>query len=271
MNDEDDTIAKLVQLAGRRAAVDPERMNRVRESVHAEWQQVARRRKRTRTILSAIAVAAAVAIALFLIPTRNAEPALILETKNEFKTHNWNGATLRLDANTRVRIESEDHAFLESGAIFYSSEQRAGTITIGTTLGEIRDVGTQFEVRLNGDGVRVRVREGLVEMRDKTAAAGEELFATATTITQRKAAMHGEEWSWIERAAPPLVLEGQTLEAVVERVAREKGLRVEWNVSARDVVLHGDVPLSLDEALDAATAAAGVTYRIHDGTLTVTR
>jgi ferric-dicitrate binding protein FerR (iron transport regulator) len=271
MNDEDDTIAKLVQLAGRRPAVDPERMNRVRESVHAEWQQVARKRKRTRVILGAIAVAAMISIALFLIPARETKPALILETKGEFKTHHWNGATLRLDANSRVIIESNDRAVLERGAIFYSSDQRKDTIIIDTVLGEIKDVGTQFEVRVENEAVRVRVREGVVEMRNRTASAGEEIVATDTDTTIRKVPTHGETWSWIERAAPPLVLEGQTLEAVVERVAREKGLRVEWNVTARKVVLHGDVPLSLDEALDAATAAAGVTYRIDDGTLTVTR
>jgi hypothetical protein len=44
---------------------------------------------------------------------------------------------------------------------------------------------------------------------------------------------------------------------------------VRWETSSRNVTLHGAVPLSLDEALDAATAAAGVTYRIDGDELVV--
>ena len=42
-----------------------------------------------------------------------------------------------------------------------------------------------------------------------------------------------------------------------------------WSGAPRDVILHGDVPLSVDEALDAATGAAGVSYRIANGELEV--
>ena len=66
-------------------------------------------------------------------------------------------------------------------------------------------------------------------------------------------------------------LEGKTLETVLRQVAEEKGWTLEWSGSGdvRGVVLHGNMPLSAAEALDAATAAAGVAYRIEGDRLIV--
>jgi ferric-dicitrate binding protein FerR (iron transport regulator) len=249
MSDEqDDTIARLVRMAGRRPGVDPERMARVREAVRAEWQRDVNRR-RTRTALMAIAsvaVAATLAAVLLFLP-KSSPPERILETAT---THDWNGATLRLSPGTRVRV-GEDIAVLEAGTVYYSSGTRTDQITIRTPLGDVRDVGTAFEVKLDQQGLHVRVDQGLVELRGTTIGAGMSLFATATTVEQL------------------ITLEGQTLREVVERVAKAKELSVRWETSARDAKLHGDVPLPLDEALDAATAAAGVRYRIEGKELVV--
>lgn len=246
MNDEqDDTVAKLVRMAGRRPGVDPERMARVRDAVHSEWQRNLGRR-RTRTAIIAIAVAATLAAVLFFVQAPVEKPERILETAT---THDWNGATLRLEPGTRVRLE-EDVAFLERGTIYYSSGTRTDQITIRTPLGDVRDVGTAFEVKLDGDGLHVRVDQGLVEMRGTTIGAGMALFATAATVEQL------------------ITLEGQTLREVVERVAQAKGLSVRWETRPRDAKLHGGA-LSLDEALEAATAASGVSYRIEGDQLVV--
>jgi hypothetical protein len=113
----------------------------------------------------------------------------------------------------------------------------------------------------------VRVRDGAVIVRDQTARAGTELLADRTSVTSRTIATSGEEWAWIENAAPPIVLEGKSLDEVLRLIAVEKGLTLQR--SGPDQTLHGDVPLSVSEALDAATAAAGVTYRIQDDRLIV--
>ncbi|HYK06075.1 MAG TPA: FecR family protein [Thermoanaerobaculia bacterium] len=278
MNEEnDDTVAKLVRMAGRRPQMDPERIARVREAVHDEWQRGLTRKRRWRYgMAAAAAIAATVAGAVLLLrPEVEVRPHITLvarqlETQGNFVSHDWNGATLRLDANTRV-IVAGDTATLERGAIYYSSERSTKRVRISTPLGDVRDVGTQFEVRLDPGTLRVRVREGLIELRGTTAGAGTQLIATATTLTQQPIAVHGDTWSWVERAAPPIALEGQTLGSIVDRIAREKGLGVRWHTAARDVVLHGNLPLTIDEALDAATAAAGVSYRVEGDELVVTR
>lgn len=279
MNDEnDDTVARLVRMAGRRPQLDPDRMARVREAVHDEWQRGVTHKRRWRVGIAATAtaaVAATMAGLLLLRPATVDRPritpaARALETTGNFASHDWNGATLRLDANTRVLLAG-NVATLERGAIFYASGRGTSPVRISTRLGDVRDIGTQFEVRLEPDMLRVRVREGVVELRGTTAGAGTQLTATATTLTQQRIATHGDGWSWIEQAAPPIALEGQTLGSVLDRIAREKGLRLRWEATARDVVLHGNVPLTIDEALEAATAAAGVSYRIAGDELVVTR
>jgi ferric-dicitrate binding protein FerR (iron transport regulator) len=270
MNDErEDTLAKLVRLAGPRPRPDAQRTARVREAVYEEWQRATRRRNRLRYGAGA-AIAASLAALLYLqtVPKQPSAPGRIIDTaRGSVTSVDWNGATLRLDGGTRVRIESPKEATLERGKLYFSSEGRTG-VAIKTPFGTVRDIGTQFEARLGEDELRVRVREGIVDVRGTRAQAGSEVVATRDTVTQGPVATSGAEWAWIERAAPPIILEGLTVGAVVERAAREKGLRVEWNTE-RNIILHGSVALTPDEAIEAATAAAGAHYRIEGDTLIV--
>jgi hypothetical protein len=71
------------------------------------------------------------------------------------------------------------------------------------------------------------------------------------------------------RAAPPVRLEGKSLRNVVDHVAREKGLTVRYDVKPSDAPLHGDVALSLDEALDAAVRASALTEHTEGDTLVI--
>lgn len=274
MNDENDPIATLVRLAGRRPEVDAERTARVRAAVAEEWRAATRRRLWTR-IAAAAAVAAVIAAVLLLRPRiEPPAPAVERAAVRELTTPidatssvDWNGGTLRLDRDTQLRIDTDRTATLLRGAIYYANDTPGVAVTIRTPFGDVRDVGTRFEVRLQGDALRVRVRDGAVIVRDTTARAGTELVASRTSIVSRTIPTSGEEWAWIEHAAPPIVLEGKTLDEVLRRVAVEKGLTLER--SGPDRTLHGDVPLSVGEALDAATAAAGVTYRIEGDRLIV--
>lgn len=279
MNDNDnDPIATLVRLAGRRAEVNQERTARVRAAVAEEWRASVRRRRWTRV---AVAAAIAATIGGVMLTRPRTEPVapipapVVAQKIRELTTPAdattsvaWNGGTLRLDRGTAVRLDESRVATLLRGAIYYANDTRGEAVTIRTPFGDIRDVGTRFEVRLRDDAVRVRVREGAVVLRDRTARAGTELLATRTSIAERTIATSGEDWAWIENAAPPIVLEGKTLDGVLRLVAIEKGLKLEGD-RLSEQTLHGDMPLSVSEALDAATAAAGVTYRIEGDRLIV--
>lgn len=270
MNDqENDPIATLVRLAGRRPGVDGERTARVRAAVADEWRATVRRRRWARVAVAA-AIAATIGGVLLMRPRTEPlapAPTRFVETSGSTTSVEWNGGTLRLDRETQLRIDTPRTATLLRGAIYYANDTTGAAVTIHTPFGDVRDVGTRFEARLRDDALRVRVRDGAVIVRGTTARAGTELVANRTSVTSRAVATSGEEWAWIENAAPPIVLEGKSLDEVLQRIAIEKGLTLQR--SGPDQTLHGDVPLSVSEALDAATAAAGVTYRIEGDRLIV--
>jgi hypothetical protein len=132
------------------------------------------------------------------------------------------GRSLRLDAQTEVVLAAADTLVLRRGAVYVDSGG-AGASGVGleveTALGKVREIGTQFEVRLaNGDDplLRVRVREGSVALeRDSgqdTAAAGEELsLRPGGAATRGQIAADAAEWSWAIAAAPPFLIEGARL------------------------------------------------------------
>jgi ferric-dicitrate binding protein FerR (iron transport regulator) len=269
MNEHDDPIAALIRAAGKRPHPDAAAMARVRAAVEEEWRATVRRRRVTRWSAAAAALAAVLACVLLLLPQRAAAPAgEVVVTAESPRSLDWNGNTLRLDARTRVVLLAPRLARLERGTVYFSSEANTPPVTIATPFGDVHDIGTQFETRLTAADVQVRVREGRVELRGATAGAGELLVATQERVTRGADAA---EWTWVERAAPPIRLEGMPLDEVVRRVAREKGLTPEWRTprSTRAIILHGDVPFTLDEALDAATAAAGVSWRVSGRQLVI--
>lgn len=259
MNDEernDDPIATLIRAAGKRQQASPVAMARVRAAVESEWRDEVGGRRRTRWMIGA-AAAAMLILAIVFVPRRSTEVLPTIETTAEAKSIDWKGRTLRLESGTRVVLVSDNVARLERGTLHFAS-RGGSSVTIATPFGDVHDIGTEFEVRLSTDDVRVRVSEGLVELRGTTAAAGEMLTATRTAVAKAPANL-------------PIRLEGMRLDAVLARVAREKNLTLDWHAPAatRSIVLHGDEPFSPDEALDAATAAAGVTARLTDGRLVI--
>lgn len=310
MENENDPIATLLQLAGRRPAVPADITARVRQAVREEWESRARRRTRMRFAMAAAAVVVLVAGGLVMFrKTGTVSPAAtpraiiasvetmsggaiggdgrFVETGAQLRAGDametargataslrWGAATLRMDGGTHVRLDSSRGLFLDHGAVYVASN--GARVVVSTPLGDVHDVGTEFEVRIDQDTVRVRVREGRVDLRRNgathSAAAGVELAADARgSVTQRAIPRSGSEWDWVVRAAPAMTLEGRTLRAVVDSVSREKGLTVVYAKGVGDARLHGSIPLSPDEALNAALAASGLVARTDGDRLLVQR
>jgi ferric-dicitrate binding protein FerR (iron transport regulator) len=300
-NSSDDAIAALVRLAGRRPPVPEDAARRVREAVHDEWMQTISRRRRTRWIGSAAAVAAA-AVTIVVLRTMPSTPqpraapqrvvvaggqtnGAVIYANDIYEIANgntaslaWGDAILRLDSGTRVRIASPTELTLDRGAVYVDSKHSG--VVIRTPIGSVRDIGTQFEVRLAADRMRVRVREGRIDLQHggatHSAAAGMELDADARGgVTEHSIAKSGAEWEWVVRAAPPIHLDGRTLAEVVATVTRDEGVKPVWSdAAARNAAsmrLHGDVPLTPEEALDSALVASGLTSRIDGDRLIITR
>ena len=303
----EETIARLIRLAPPRTPIPQETAQRVRAAVHEEWWNLTRQRRRFRIgVIAAIAASLLIAVVVFRrpVPPSAGEATTVIAATVESTTGtfvaasrsaaagaplhvgviaetesgstaslSWRGAALRLDQSTRVRIDSARAISLERGALYFASNGTRTHILVRTPYGTVADVGTQFEVRLEPAALRVRVREGRIDLSRGAmvvrAGTGTELMAEASGVGRRPIATSGPEWEWILHAAPPFRLEGLTVAAVASHYAREAGLQVRYATTIPAKALHGDVLLAPNEALDAAMQATGLRYRIDGQTLTV--
>lgn len=204
------------------------------------------------------------------------------------------GPSLRLDAGSRVRLLSASVVRLERGAVYVDSGPEPGgggparqALAVETLLGVATEVGTQFEVRLlAGDGaMRVRVREGRVQLEreggtgagaSRSAVAGVELTLHADgSVTEGPVALHGAPWQWVLAAAPPLAIEGMTLEDFLGWVGRETGWTIRYaevglKERAGSVVVHGTIHhLTPEEAPGVVLPGAGLEHEVVGGELLI--
>jgi ferric-dicitrate binding protein FerR (iron transport regulator) len=183
------------------------------------------------------------------------------------------GGEVRLNQRTVVRFADAREVSIERGTIYIDSGARGGSVIVRTPVGIVRDVGTRFEVGLV-DGIwRVRVREGSVRFERgdarQDADSGAELRVRGDgSFVKRPTSTYGADWMWIVRAAPPFHVEGQTLAAFLDWVARESGRRIELaddriRRSSARTILHGSIEgLTVDEAMDVILPTCGLAHRL---------
>jgi ferric-dicitrate binding protein FerR (iron transport regulator) len=222
---------------------------------------------------------------LFIAVGDNLRPGSALATAEESRAaiRLASGHSVRLDASTQIRLLDNGSLAVDRGAVYVDSGEEATTtkaLDVHTPLGVIEEIGTQFEVRLANDSVRVRLREGTVVVhqddRNHELQVGTELELNPDgSVTRRALPTHGAEWEWVVGITPMLDLEGRTAMAFLEWVARERG----WTLAfaddsvarfAGETVLGGALErLTLDEALDAVLPTCQMTYHVQSGVLVV--
>ncbi len=203
------------------------------------------------------------------------------------------GESMRLDSDTRVRFASSSSVVLERGAVYFdsigdSSGDSAGSgLEVRTTFGVVRDIGTQFEVRLvedaeAEDSLRVRVREGSIDLESNgeshRATVGEELqLDSRGALTRGPSPIHGSHWDWVVETAPAPDVTGQPLQVFLDWLAREGGWAVRFADPATaevasSTILHGDVrSLTPLQASSMVLRGSGLDYRLEEGVLVIER
>ncbi len=184
------------------------------------------------------------------------------------------GVSARLDHDTRLNITGAEELTLVRGALYVDAEPAASAasrLNVSTPSGSVRHVGTQYEIRLLGDGVRLRVREGRVEWHARTggfeqSGSGEQLMIAGDgTVERRPTPVYGEDWGWVAATAPGIEIEGLPLSQFLSWAGRELGREIAYAtpataVDAAGVVVHGSIAgLTPAQALDAVLA----TTRMH--------
>lgn len=195
------------------------------------------------------------------------------------------GHSIRLDRETRILIPLDGPLQLVRGAIYVdsgASESTGAGLLIQAPQGLVEEIGTQFEIRVVGEALRVRLREGAVvvhaEHGSHDVRAGNELTLESDGETRQSAiAAHDPAWGWVREVAPVIDLEGRTAYEFLRWAAREGG----WTLAFDDPQTArqaDETRLSLDtsrlqfeELLPAVLPTCRLTHRIEGGVLVISR
>lgn len=160
------------------------------EAVLAELEAVERRRARSARTrwggwVAAGGAALAATFALTVLPpTLREAPAQVYQTARaqHQKVRLADGTTIDMDAETRISVrlagDRRQVALAAGQAIFDVAHDPSRPFTVEAAGREIRDVGTQFEVRNRPDGLTVTVAQGEVEVRPSVSGAGQTYLLT---------------------------------------------------------------------------------------------
>jgi ferric-dicitrate binding protein FerR (iron transport regulator) len=315
--DESDLVASLIRAAGRRAPPPDDAYRQVLAAATAAFRdRKAQRFERNGLLAAAAVVVAAIAVALVLqwspasLQPRVATVVRLVGGVELGTGEGWqtlvdangtlapgarlrtlrgggaalaldDGASLRLAATTEVTLNGSRDVTLQSGTLYLDHRGRPGVgYRIETPAGTARDLGTQFELQVHEGLLRLRVREGRVEI-DRagqvvTGSAGEQLeFDRLGGVVRSPIAANDRAWQWVETVAPTPDMDGKSAAALIAWVARETGHRLQYESPAvqqraATVILHGNIrhltPLA---ALDAMLATTDLVYVLRDDTMEI--
>ena len=311
-----DPIEDLLKKTGKRPEVAADRRDRVRGAVQGAWKGdlAARARRRVRRVLWVSAATLAIVFGLRGFSLRPHPSGLTVsravgdawaergpwifrsadavrdgvqviagalvttDTHAKVALTDPAGRSIRLDGGTALSVSSSHALSLVRGAIYVDTGGNRADLRIETPFGTLEEIGTQFQARLDGSRLVVRVREGRVTLRGRTrratAAAGQAIMADGGKVAVADDPRR-EGWDWVEAAAPMMAIEGKSLAAFLAWAARERGARVRWadpalEVKASSIALHGSIDgMSLDKATESVMATTGVPYRWSDVELVV--
>ena len=303
-DDRDDTMRDLLRQP-RPEAVDAARAARVRRAVHAAWRDTANRTgiwQRRVAITAAAALVFAVALTLVnWLRERGAPQATAPIASTLFATSEVvfqgtaittnggraaiglpNGVELRLDSDTVITVDTERRVSLTRGASYLDSSNRKGPpepveiVARGTV---ISDIGTRYQVRLSDQELRVRVRDGRVQVASafgtREADRGGQLRVTPSGILAGRTPTSGADWDWIVRAMRPPQLEGRPLTEFLAWAERDGGRPIRFADPALErataaTIVYGAIDrLTVEEALDVVLPSCGLARRTDGDVITI--
>ena len=320
-----DSLAELIRAAGHRATPPREDYEQVLAAATGVWQRKVRGRQRRRWAYALAAGVSALAIGVTaLIYTTPQTPDLVATTRialggvkmlapghkdwqslgqaddiapgSKLRTEAdgraalvlASGTSVRLNSTTVLTLLSSSYVELLAGRIYVDSGPvaKSDAILISTAFGELRDIGTQFEVNAGPQGLQVRVREGEVRLehvdqQPQSVVAGNQLSIDAAGhATQMSFRTDDPAWTWAEALAAPF--NGRTVHEFLSWIARESGRRIRFvndsvELASRTSTFGGgsasaDTDLPPMEALAAHMVTTDFRYTLEeDGGILIRR
>ena len=184
--------------------------------------------------------------------------------------HRADGSELSMSTNTRLSFGSASTVRLWRGRLYVQTHglPRTQGLVVSTDLGSVEHLGTQFLVEREVDALLVAVRDGRVAIHCPQHPPVELQDGEAARVDP-----HGELkrwnlsafdniWDSTDVLESPLSIDGQSLYAVLSRIAQRSGLILRFSTpatetEARSLALHG-APLEL-QPRDALAAVLATT------------
>ncbi len=171
--------------------------------------------------------------------------------------------SIRLGPATHAQLLTANRIRLDQGQLYVDSGTGAdqAPLIVETRLGRVRHLGTRFCVRIESDRMDVQVRDGRVEIASSalTTQVGPQsrvsVSGSGKELVRTDIASAGPDWAWVDALAAPIIVDNQTLPTVLQSIAHERGLRIEYaddatRLAAGEVILHGPpLAMPLDQAL----------------------
>jgi len=275
----------------RGVALDEVSLARMRSAVHAEWRASIEERKPVAMRLWPGVAAAALILAALWTGWLAVRPAEIfgllqgplagsgpgdarlrvgahLDARSNLLVSLQAGGLLRAREGSALDLVGPGEVRLLRGAVYVDAQGRSHSspIRVDTPAGVVRHMGTQFEVAVVGNQVRVRVREGIVSVRDDLRVGeGEQLTVEpGGSVLRESFAPYDSAWRWVETPAADVPVDGRSLAFLLRWVARDTGRKLEFAdvhsaTIADDTILHGSVAgLAPELALRAMLATTSL-------------
>lgn len=185
------------------------------------------------------------------------------------------GSTALLNADSALDVSFRDgvrHVDLLRGTAFFSVVKSSVPFTVASAGGEVRVLGTEFDVRTQDSGSTVTLAQGSVEVASGTARAilepGQQVAYAHESLGEVQQADLDSALAWREGR---LVFYEARLEDVVTELARYRPGRI---IIARenlaDWIVSGSLPLDdPDAALRSLQSTVGFSMRSIAGRLVV--
>jgi len=315
-----DDVGHLIRDAGAREAVSAERFAAARARVAHHWRGVVDEQRKPRPAYSIwyVSTAAAVAVAALVlqllppsqVPVSHVPAATVNRIIGDVKVNDarvvlgttitsgstidtgadgmlaldlTSGQSLRVGSNSLISATAGNHFSLLNGRVYVDSGPgSAGTpVFIETPFGTATDVGTQFQVLVDPESLKIGVREGLVELNRKDGAATTISLGTLLTVSAGQQAIvetitaDDAIWEWTAAIAPNFETDGATLSDYLAWYTRQAGVELRWldaksKMYADQTTMDGSIDgLSLEDGLQAVHKIAPFEYQLLNGVMTV--
>jgi ferric-dicitrate binding protein FerR (iron transport regulator) len=311
VHDPEQSVAKLLKLSGERGAPSAERMVQARIVARESWQRMLTQKNKAvwqrRWLKISLALVASVVGLLIISPRIASPPATIarvialegevsvtagaeVHAGQQLVTENGRVAlvlgdslSLRLDQHTTLHINDAGRVTLLRGRVYVDSGglNAHAELCIVTPAGEVKHLGTQFQVSVQDQTTQVRVREGHVQLSSHSTdaqyiAAGEEVQVVGSrTRLQHGLAGYGADWEWATMIAPAFDIENRPLPEFLAWMAREHGWQLHYanealQRHAQEIRLHGSLErMSSNDVLERVSLITGVPITSRDGVISV--